>query len=256
MTNFTWTAATNGNWSDASNWMPNGAPDTGDDAFITSSGSYTVTMDGDFSPENLTFNDAGGILDIGSHQLGVDISTTFIAGTITMEGGAFFVGGNGMMTSAGATLVGWGAVHDAITGTGTVVAASNHTLEMVDEVADAATNYDVQANATLQLDDLSANNATFAFLGGTGNVTFQDNADFDRSTISGLVAGDSTDNATAQLHRPPLPGLRHGDRGAGFRRHRYKRGGLRQLQHGPIEAHVRPDKRRLRRRCVAGRGKS
>lgn len=130
MPNLTWKAATSGDWSDTTKWMPSGVPDTGDNAFITTFGSYTITLDGDFSPENLTFNDASGILDIGNHQLGADTSTTFTAGTIMMEGGAFYVGGNGMVISAGATLIGWGAVNDAITGTGAVVAASNHTLEL------------------------------------------------------------------------------------------------------------------------------
>lgn len=196
MANFTWTTATSGNWDDSSKWTPSGVPDTGDNAFITTSGSYTITLDDDFSPENLTFDDAGGILDIGSHQLDIDTSTTFTAGTITMEGGAFYVGANGMATSAGAMLIGWGAVNDAITGAGTVVAASSHTLELVDEVTDGAAHYDVQASATLQVDDLSSNNVTFSLLGNTGNVAFQENADFDRSTISGLVAGNSTDSPT------------------------------------------------------------
>ena len=199
MANFTWKTATSGNWSDTSNWMPTGVPDTGDNASITMPGSYTVTLDDDFSPENLTFNDASGTLDIGSHQLGVDTSTTFTAGTITMEGGAFFVGGNGMATSVGATLMGWGVVNDAITGPGTVVATSSHTLELVDEVTDSATHYEVQPNATLQVDDLSSDNVTFSFLGSTGKVTFQDNADFNRTTISGLVAGNNTDQSTTNL---------------------------------------------------------
>jgi hypothetical protein len=174
-------------------------PDTGDNAAITVAGSYTVTLDDDFSPESLTFDDANGILDIGNHQLGVNISTTFIAGTITMEGGTFFVGGNGMVTSVGATLMGWGAVNDAITGSGSVVATSSHTLELVDEVTDGATHYEIQSNATLQVDDLSANNLTFSFLASTGQVTFQDNANFDQTTISGLVAGSSTDFPTANF---------------------------------------------------------
>ena len=199
MANLTWKTATSGNWSDPSDWMPNGVPDTGDNASITIPGSYTVALDDDFSPENLTFNDTSGTLDIGSHQLGVNTSTTFTAGTITMEGGAFYVGGNGMATSAGATLMGWGAVNDAITGPGTVIATSSHTLELVDEVADGATHYEVQPNANLQVDDLSSDNVTFTFLGSSGKVTFQDNANFNQTTISGLVAGNSTDQPTTNL---------------------------------------------------------
>ena len=104
-----------------------------------------------------------------------------------------------MATSAGATLMGWGAVNDAITGPGTVVATSSHTLELVDEVTDSATHYEVQPNATLQVDDLSSDNVTFSFLGSSGKVTFQDNANFNQTTISGFVAGNSTDQPTTNL---------------------------------------------------------
>jgi hypothetical protein len=140
MANLTWTTAASGNWDDTTRWMPSGNfPDTGDNAFITTLGSYTVTVDDTFSPENLTFNDASGILDIGSDHLFVDTSTTFTAGTITIEGGEFDVGVSGMATSAGARLIGWGVVDHEITGAGTVVAASNNTLELVDQITDAAT---------------------------------------------------------------------------------------------------------------------
>ena len=132
MTNFSWTTATSGNWDDTTKWLPSGFPDTGDNAFITTFGSYTVTVDDTFDPDNLTFSDASGILDIGGDHLFVDTSTTFTAGTITIEGGEFDVGVNGMATSAGATLSGWGVVDHEITGAGTVVAASNNTLELVD----------------------------------------------------------------------------------------------------------------------------
>jgi hypothetical protein len=183
MTNLSWTTATSGNWDDTTKWLPSQVPDTGDNAFITTSGSYTVTVDDTFSPENVTFNDASGILDIGSNHLFVDTSITFAAGTITIEGGEFDVGVNGMATTAGATLSGWGLVDHEITGAGTVVAASNNTLELVDQITDAATQYNIQANATLLVDRLSATNVTFSFLGSTGSLNSDDN--FVSATISG-----------------------------------------------------------------------
>ena len=197
MANLTWTTATSGNWDDTTKWLPSGLPDTGDDAFITTSGSYTVTVDDTFSPDNLTFNDASGILDIGGDHLFVDTSTTFAAGTMTIEGGELDVGVNGMATTAGATLSGWGVVDHEITGAGTVVAASNNTLELVDQITDAATLYNIQANATLLVDHLSATNVTFSFLGSIGRLNSDDN--FVSATISGFVAGHSLNPAATNV---------------------------------------------------------
>jgi hypothetical protein len=110
-----------------------------------------------------------------------------------------------MATSQGATLMGWGAIFKQITGTGSVVAASNHTLELVNEVTAGAMHYDIQPNATLQLDDLSSNSVTLSFLGSTGDVAFQNSVDFDHTTISGLVAGDNTDKpATNFIYLPSI----------------------------------------------------
>jgi hypothetical protein len=198
MANLLWATATSGNWDDTTKWMPSGDfPDTGDNAFITTLGSYTVTVDDTFGPENLTFNDASGILDIGGDHLFVDTSTTFTAGTITLEGGEFDAGVNGMATSAGATLIGWGLVDHEITGGGTVVAASNQTLHLADAITDAATHYNIQANATLLVDQLHATNVTFSFLGSTGSLDSNDN--FVSATISGLVAGNSLDPASTNV---------------------------------------------------------
>ena len=198
MANLTWTTATSGNWDDITKWMPSGSfPDTGDNAFITTLGSYTVTVDDTFGPENLTFNDASGMLDIGGNHLFVDTSTTFTAGTITIGGGEFDVGVSGMATSAGARLIGWGVVDHEITGAGSVVAVSSNTLELVDAITDAATQYSIQANATLLVDQLSATNVTFAFLGSTGSLDSNDN--FVSATISGLVAGHALDPASTTV---------------------------------------------------------
>ncbi len=197
MANFSWATATSGNWGDTTKWTPSGTPDTGDNAFITTLGSYTVTVDDTFGPENLTFDDASGILDIGGDHLFIDTSVTFTTGTITIEGGELDVGVNGMATFAGATLSGWGLVDHEITGAGTVVAASNQTLHLVDAITDAATLYSIQANATLLVDQLSATNVTFSFLGSIGSLDSNDN--FVSATISGLVATHSLDPASTNV---------------------------------------------------------
>src|SRR5260370_31746136 len=40
-----WTNTAGGTWNTAANWTPNQVPDAGDDALITSNGTYTVTLD-------------------------------------------------------------------------------------------------------------------------------------------------------------------------------------------------------------------
>ena len=39
-----WTNPGGGNWTGAANWTPNQVPGAGDNAFITNSGTYTVTI--------------------------------------------------------------------------------------------------------------------------------------------------------------------------------------------------------------------
>jgi hypothetical protein len=94
-------------------------------------------------------------------------------------------------------LIGWGLVDHEITGAGTVVAASNQTLHLADAVTDAATLYSIQANATLLVDQLSATNVTFSFLGSTGSLDSNDN--FVSATISGFVAGHSLNPAATNV---------------------------------------------------------
>ena len=56
----TWTNAAGGNWGTAANWNPNQVPGASDTALITSSGTYTVTLDSDVTLASLTLGGTSG----------------------------------------------------------------------------------------------------------------------------------------------------------------------------------------------------
>src|ERR1017187_9006651 len=53
-----WTNAVGGKWSGATNWSPNQVPTSGDSAFITNNGTYTVTVDVYLFLDSLTLGGA------------------------------------------------------------------------------------------------------------------------------------------------------------------------------------------------------
>src|ERR1035441_10681701 len=56
-----WTNAAGGKWSAATNWSPNRVPVSTDDALVTNSGTYTVTVDGDQIVNSLTLGGGTGV---------------------------------------------------------------------------------------------------------------------------------------------------------------------------------------------------
>ena len=97
-----WTNTAGGNWSDASGWNPNTVPGAADDAVITNTGTYVVTLD--VSPtinslslggaggrqtlaaagNNLTLNSASTVMPRGLFQLSGGVLNA--AGTLTLQG--------------------------------------------------------------------------------------------------------------------------------------------------------------------------
>src|SRR5881394_3285713 len=75
-----WTNTSGGNWSSLANWSPNQLPGSGDDAIITSSGSYRVELDGSTTVSGLTI---GG--STGSQQLVISGATLNVAGQTLIE---------------------------------------------------------------------------------------------------------------------------------------------------------------------------
>src|SRR5439155_5264436 len=74
----TWTNTAGGNWNDAANWNPNQVPGASDDALITSSGDYAVTLDVDVLLNSLMLGGTGGtqtLVDLG-HNLTLNSAST------------------------------------------------------------------------------------------------------------------------------------------------------------------------------------
>jgi len=76
-TTYSWNGG-NGDWSVATNWTPNGVPTATDNAVIAGTGTYTVTLDGDSTINDLTIGGTSGIqtLSLSSSTLTVNGSAT------------------------------------------------------------------------------------------------------------------------------------------------------------------------------------
>jgi len=76
-TTYSWVGGS-GNWSVATNWSPNGVPTATDNAVIAGTGTYTVTLDGDSTINDLTIGGTSGIqtLSLSSSTLTVNGSAT------------------------------------------------------------------------------------------------------------------------------------------------------------------------------------
>ena len=135
-----WANAGNGNWSSAANWMPNQVPGVGDNAFITNSGNYTVTISADTSVNTVTVGGSSGTQTValsggtftvaGTSIIGPQGSVTFSAGTLTGGGDVTITGilnwSAGIMAGAGRTILGSGGTANF---TGSGIKGLNRTLE-------------------------------------------------------------------------------------------------------------------------------
>jgi hypothetical protein len=82
-TSYSWTNTAGGNWSVASNWNPSGTPGSGDSAFITNGGTYTVTLDTNVTVSNLTLGATSGAQTITNS---LNSLTVTAAGNVTSHG--------------------------------------------------------------------------------------------------------------------------------------------------------------------------
>ncbi len=94
----TWTNTSGGNWSVAANWSPNHVPGATIHAFITNSGTYTVTLDASVTVASLTLGGPSGTQSLVAN-----------ANTLTLNG-ASTVGSNGSFNLGGGTLSGSGSL--------------------------------------------------------------------------------------------------------------------------------------------------
>ena len=112
-----WTNLAGGNWSSATNWNPHQVPAAGDNAYITNSGTYTVTFNASVTVASLvvggtsgtqTFTNSGSTLTLNG------TSTVGANGVFSQSGGALAGAGdlavNGPLIWTGGTLSGAGTI--------------------------------------------------------------------------------------------------------------------------------------------------
>ena len=165
-----WTNAAGGNWNAAINWSPNQVPAAADNAVITNSGTYTVTLNASVSVASLTLGGASGTQSFVQN-----------ANTLTLNG-ASTVGANGAFNLGGGTLGGTGSftVNGPFAWSGGVLAnAGGVTLNGTSSLTGAGNN-------SMQLDGLLINAGTLTW-GGSGN-----NLLFASGTLTNLATGTIT----------------------------------------------------------------
>src|ERR1039457_6170649 len=98
----TWTNTSGGNWSFAANWSPNQAPGSSDNAVITASGTYAVTLDTSPTINSLTLGGVSGqqTLTTGNNNLTLNnASVVNTNGVLALSGGS--LSGAGPLTVNG-----------------------------------------------------------------------------------------------------------------------------------------------------------
>ena len=155
-TDISWTNTTDGNWSVAANWSPNSVPGSGDNAFITNSGTYTVTLDVIDTVSNLVLGGASGTnaLSINANYLIVSsIGSINTNGLLSLGGGGFY-GTNiigGVMNWTGGYF------------NGVLTVASNATLN----ISGPATKYTLQGTVVINYGTNNWTGGTISTLGAT-----------------------------------------------------------------------------------------
>ena len=119
-TTVTWLNAAGGNWNNAANWQDgagtNRVPGAGDDVFITTPGTYTVTLDISTTVNSLTLGGANGTqtFDESTRGLTLDAASTVNANGVFIQSGTLNGAGtitvNGTFNHTG-SLAGTGALN-------------------------------------------------------------------------------------------------------------------------------------------------
>src|SRR5689334_7122189 len=109
----TWTNTSGGNWNDATNWSPNHVPGSSDDAIITASGTYTVTLDISPTVNSLMLGGNSGqqTLNTSNNNLTLNnASAVNVNGILALTGGSFSDPGlltvNGQFNWTGGSIAG------------------------------------------------------------------------------------------------------------------------------------------------------
>ena len=97
-----WTNTAGGNWNVAANWSPNQVPGSADDAVITASGTYTVTLNISTNVNSLALGGASGqqtLANNNGYKLTLNQASVINSnGVFTLNG---TVAGTGLLTVQG-----------------------------------------------------------------------------------------------------------------------------------------------------------
>src|SRR4051812_15066781 len=165
-----WTNAAGGNWSVAANWNPNQVPGGADNALVTASGSYTVTLN---SAATVASLQVGG---------GTGTKTLTVSSTLTVNG-ASSVDANSVLNFSSGILNGTGDITVAgtlnwsggnMSGTGATIIASGGTLNINNTVHDLQRTLQNNGTATWSAGPLQMNGGVFnnngSFTAGTAGT--------------------------------------------------------------------------------------
>jgi hypothetical protein len=125
-----WTNVSGGDWSAAANWSPNQVPGGSDDAFITNTGTYAVTLDANPAVNSLTLGGASGqqTLSTAGYTLTLNsASAVNTNGNLALNGGAVSGGlltVNGLLNWTGGQINGGLAL--SVTANGVMVVAGGN----------------------------------------------------------------------------------------------------------------------------------
>jgi hypothetical protein len=214
MTTYTWAVGADGNWTTATNWLPNGQPRGADTAYIDSTGvAYTVSEDFTGTIGNLVVSDPTSDADPTLNFIGSAALT--VTGLVTNEGNIIVSTGQslsfGSMLNDDSLLVsggslsgpidddgfiqGSGTIAGALSGTG-VVDAQGGTLELTSTVTSSDIGFEVEQGGVLKVDQSVLSTAGFTFNGTQGTLDIGTTFD---GRISGMKVGASAVTPTTVI---------------------------------------------------------
>jgi hypothetical protein len=97
-----WTNTSGGYWNVATNWSPNQVPSSADDAIITASGAYTVTLNTSTNINSLTLGGASGQQTITNNGYNLTLNQASVIntnGVFALNSGS--MKGTGLLTVQG-----------------------------------------------------------------------------------------------------------------------------------------------------------
>src|SRR5678815_5135868 len=129
-----WTNTSGGNWNASSNWLTHVVPSSGDNAYLTNAGTYTVTLNTSASVQSLVIGGSSGIQRLTNSALANLLtiggpSSVELSGVLGMANGS--LSGSGDLTVRGQFVWSGGTV----SGLGQLVIADSGNLSIAGTAA-------------------------------------------------------------------------------------------------------------------------